>query len=352
MAESRGRPLVALSVVIVVWIAGRAAQLQMESSLPVLEVTPLTTSVERDMPVDAALAQAFSAELTSPPAVHRVQPQARSTPVLMRVKNAREAPEFDYPEPMNWFALAPQQMSQTRLSRSRDDEQPIVMSAPNFIPSPEHSSRKRLAFYGYSFWRNSQSAAGIAPAGQYGGSQSGLIATYILGEDETAPALLGRVSVSPSPNTDREVALGIRWQPMAKLPVALSAERRFRSNGTDTFALYVAGGENGVQLPLGFELGGYAQAGILTDKKRTSFFDANMRIKRTVIKAGRIRFLAGGGAWSGGQTGAARLDIGPSLSAELPVGDTQYRIEADWRFRVAGQATPVNGPTLTVTTSF
>ena len=60
----------------------------------------------------------------------------------------------------------------------------------------------------------------------------------------------------------------------------------------------------------------------------------------------------GGGAWGGAQQGAARLDIGPSLTVDLRLGAAPARIEADYRWRVAGNAEPGNGGVVTLSTGF
>ena len=60
----------------------------------------------------------------------------------------------------------------------------------------------------------------------------------------------------------------------------------------------------------------------------------------------------GGGVWGGAQQGAARLDIGPSLTVDLRLGAAPARIEADYRWRVAGNAEPGNGGVVTLSTGF
>ena len=60
----------------------------------------------------------------------------------------------------------------------------------------------------------------------------------------------------------------------------------------------------------------------------------------------------GGGVWGAAQPGLARLDIGPQASVRLPLAGTGIRLSADWRFRIAGDAAPASGPTLTVGTDF
>ncbi len=210
----------------------------------------------------------------------------------------------------------------------------------------------KTAIYGYSFWRMGARGFGLAPAGQYGGSQSGLIATYRLADATTAPALLWRTSYAPAKNGAHEFAIGARIQPFVKIPASLSVERRFISQAPDSFALYIAGGKADIALGHKFTLSSYAQAGFVQGKNLKHFFDANVHVDHVLLNKSALTVHIGAGAWSGGQTGIARLDIGPSLRTVVPLGTTKVRVDADWRFRVAGNAIPGNGPALTVSTSF
>jgi hypothetical protein len=219
-------------------------------------------------------------------------------------------------------------------------------------PSPRPYVKPRASTYGYSFWRKAGSTSGLAPASQYGGGQSGLIGTYRLGESENAMAILWRVSVAHARTAEQELAFGIRWQPTTKLPITLSAERRFRNDNTDNIAFYIAGGKSDVPLVAKFKLDTYAQIGILTGAHPDRFFDANVRVDRPVFNAAPFSISAGGGLWAGGQKGASRIDIGPSMRTDFKVSDAHFRLNADWRFRIAGNAAPGDGPTITLSTNF
>ncbi|WP_397590790.1 hypothetical protein [Sphingorhabdus sp.] len=67
---------------------------------------------------------------------------------------------------------------------------------------------------------------------------------------------------------------------------------------------------------------------------------------------GGAQLSAGGGIWGGGQSDIMRLDVAPSARAWVPAGPARLRIDASWRFRVAGDAQPGNGPAVTLSTSF
>ena len=105
-------------------------------------------------------------------------------------------------------------------------------------------------------------------------------------------------------------------------------------------------------LPLNFRLDGFAQAGVVSGKSGGVFVDAILQAHRPVGKIGPTELSLSAGAWAGGQDEVLRVDIGPSLAADTPIGGARLRLEASWRLRVAGNAAPGNGPAITLSTSF
>ncbi len=235
-------------------------------------------------------------------------------------------------------------------ANSMYDLQPVQLVRRSKQTTPEP---KRLDFYAYSFWRGSASPNSNAPAAQYGGSQSGVVATYRLtkaGQPEVA--VLARAAVTPGAFADQEMAMGLRWRPIPKLPISVSAERRLRAQSPDQFALYAAGSIEDVDLPKDVKVRGFAQAGITRTSKLDFFYDAGVRAERRLVKISNTELFAGAGAWTGGQRGATRLDLGPTVRSELNIGAARVSLSADWRFRVGGNAGPSNGPAITVATGF
>ncbi|MBK6708394.1 MAG: hypothetical protein IPG54_13280 [Sphingomonadales bacterium] len=214
------------------------------------------------------------------------------------------------------------------------------------------SSQKRLHFYGYNFWRQGSTGAALAPAAQYGGSQYGAIATWDpLGSAGKGPALLVRGSGTPD-GVQQEVAVGARWQPDRKWPISLSLERRFRFYGPDGFAAYVAGGVDRVPIVGRLALDAYGQAGYSLGGISSPFVDAHARVQHPLAKPLGIPIRIGAGAWVGGQKGAYRADVGPTLSAQVDSRFADFTLQLDWRKRVVGNADPVDGLALTVATDF
>ena len=82
------------------------------------------------------------------------------------------------------------------------------------------------------------------------------------------------------------------------------------------------------------------------------FADVALQTHRPIAKSGRASLSAGAGIWGGGQDNVMRLDVGPNIRANIMAGGAQFQLDASWRFRVAGQAQPGNGPAVTLSTSF
>ena len=232
-----------------------------------------------------------------------------------------------------------------------------IIIAALFEPPKRQRSIRLKNIYAYSFWRQGDATPGALGNGQYGGSQSALLVSVPLlqhkRDSSVAPiSFIGRASVSHDTPHEREWAAGVLWRPSARFPAALSLERRFRPNRPDTIAAFVSGGHDGTPLPLGFVLDGYGQAGFVTGKSGGAFADAQLYALKNMARNQDISLTAGAGTWAGGQSNIMRVDMGPSVRANLKAGAASLRLDASWRFRVAGKATPGDGPTVTLSTSF
>lgn len=178
-----------------------------------------------------------------------------------------------------------------------------------------------------------------------GGSQAGARISHRLAGGFSVS---GRAYLPLRRAAGAEVAAGLDWQPVAALPVQLRAERRqaIGREGRSAFALSLAGGASQV-LPRRLRLDAYGQAGVVGTHARDLFVDGAVRLSAPV---GPVEI--GAGAWGAAQPGAARVDAGPALSYRLPVRGANVRLEAGWRFRLAGDAAPRSGPALTLGADF
>jgi hypothetical protein len=345
--DIRGRALYYPLILIAGWVVGRAAILgNSHSEEPTRAPTALLAEGGAVIPAlrTAGSIGAWPINRTAPARhsrMHRPLPTNPTSPTSAR------------PIPLAMGSISPIFLPEQRTAGRHDAPQPLAFPPPISINgSPAPATGRRFNGYGYSFWRLRSARSGIAPAGQYGGSQSGVQAIYDLGGNvNEGMALQGRAAFAPR-GKEAEVALGLRWQRPTRLPFSLTAERRIDPAGPDRWAAYAAGGFDPQPLPLDFTIDGYAQAGWVGGRDATAFFDAQSRLSRPLARIGSATLRAGIGAWAAGQDGAQRLDIGPSIAAEISAGTITFDLRLDWREKIAGSALPGSGPAFTIATGF
>jgi hypothetical protein len=185
-----------------------------------------------------------------------------------------------------------------------------------------------------------------------GGSQIGGRIGYRINEDVEQPlSIVGRAYSPVNRRAGSEAALGLEWKPMARLPLRVLAERRqaIGNEGRSAFALMAYGGVSDVALSGNIRLEAYAQAGLVGARSRDAFADASIALAFPLDEERRL--TVGGAVWGAAQPGISRVDAGPRLSLKLPRAE-RVRVIADWRFRLAGDALPASGPSLTLATDF
>jgi hypothetical protein len=216
---------------------------------------------------------------------------------------------------------------------------------PTAASAARLASRPGLDRWSVSTWllvrRDGGSA--LASGGTLGGSQAGFRIGYRLGRPLELSA---RVSSPLGNRRGTGAAFGLDWRPSARLPLNLLVERRqgIGRGGRNAFALTLHGGVYR-RLAGDFRLDAYAQAGIVGARSRDLFADGGARLGVP------IRGIEVGASVSGGaQPGVSRLDLGPQVTLRLP--GERLRLTAEWRFRIAGEARPGSGPTLTLAGDF
>ena len=221
---------------------------------------------------------------------------------------------------------------------------------PKVTPSFEESRPKprfdRLQLSTWAMLRATPGLPSLAGTGTLGGSQAGARLLYRFN-----PHLAASLRTSAPINSRRggEAALGIRYQPFASIPVAITAERRKAFGqygaGRNAFAAFVEGGLYGRSMPLNSSLDAYLQAGIVGAKSRDWFVDGQAAVTRPVWR----NISAGVGVWGGAQPGLSRLDVGPRLSLRMGRG---IRVHADYRHKLVGNALPGSGGVVTIAGDF
>jgi hypothetical protein len=230
---------------------------------------------------------------------------------------------------------------------------------------PGQALRPRSSRWSADGWlllRGDQAPALATGAAAYGGSQAGAVLRYGLAPASgRRPQAYVRVSGALGKSVrQNEAALGLMVRPLRGLPVAVLTEGRLQDQSglTRLRPVVMAVTELApLYLPLGIEAEAYAQGGWAGGRGATPFYDLAATFERRVVRPlPGIELSAGGGVWSGGQRGAARLDLGPRVELRSTLGPPSRRIGVrvgvDWRFRVAGSANPGSGPALTVAAGF
>jgi hypothetical protein len=287
-------------------------------------------------------------------------PQPIAVPYYYPLPAAMRPPAAQRARPSAWDEVAPTPLplyegwgmaappSETRLAASGLETQPMASEAapmPGPVGAPIARRFDRLQLSAWALLRGSPGPGALATGGTLGGSQVGARLSW-----NFSPSLAASLRSSSSVGGVRyaEVAAGVRWKPLASVPVALNLERRQAINrwgGRNAFALFAEGGL--YQTPM-FGLGNldvYAQGGVVGLKSRDLFFDGAATFTRPVWKT----WSAGVGVWGGMQPGLYRIDAGPRISLALPRG---IRLHADYRQRLAGEAAPASGPALTIAGDF
>ncbi len=236
----------------------------------------------------------------------------------------------------------------------RASRTPTEVTAAQPFSAPAVDQRWRGTVW--AFWRGESGGASAMSGSQLGGSQAGVRIDHAIGRIAGgATSAYARASAAMAPPYAAEAALGLAWRPARTLPVTLAVERRQRvsAGGRSAFAAYAAGGIDPTDIGAGLTLEGYGQAGIVGFADPDAFVDGKLSVTRRLTERGARRDIAIGASLSGGaQPGASRLDIGPEVQLRLPLGKERARLSAEWRERIAGDALPASGPTVTLIGEF
>lgn len=202
----------------------------------------------------------------------------------------------------------------------------------------------------WAVWRQGSSPSALLPT--LGGSQAGVRLAWAANEELE---LYGRVTVNPGRQRRpmaAEAAAGLAVRPSPRSAFALLVERReplSPAAGRGRFVAALAGGGT-VALSPRLQLDGYGAAGVSGMSRPQPFAEGSVRAARALGSYGPVDTEVGIGAWAATQTGAHRLDVGPTIAARLP--DQRTRVAVDWRQRVAGTAAPGSGVAVTMGLDF
>lgn len=343
---ARGRPLRFLAIVTVSWIGVRVAMLWPTSD-------SFSEAIERAVAlpeiVDTRASDALPT-VVRPPVEPRA-PKASSSPRMLAALPPARMPSI--PGPATVAEPAPE--ARVRLAMlgflRYGSAVPIEANAavPQLLaPPPPATQARPLDPWRFSFWLFSRSGAATPGLARLGGGQAGVRASYRVIGPLSASARLA----TALDGSGREVALGGEVR-LGKLPVTLTADYRVALDGGRSGpALGVVAGVDDMTVAGRASIEAYGQAGVVFRDRPQGYADGAARITVPVAPRAPVRITVGAGTWAGVQPGAARVDVGPSAVARVPVGDRDFRIALDWRQRIAGRAAPGSGLALTVGADF
>ncbi len=388
-AAQRGQPVVVLMLLLFGWVAARAAVWELPFAGPLgapqdvqLADYAGPSAPHRSLPggmsksagssrVEAAQA---AMNATAPITLPRVVPFAAPVPSgpLAAPLSANAAAQYGpisaplaAPSPsaprvaaghqMLWMAAVGQLPLPAVLFERRGDQLARMIDRPLARSDAPH---KRWAADSWLLLRPGSAVTvrnGFS-APSYGASQVGAVIRYRLAPDNPRkPSLYLRASAAVRAPHDEELAVGLAARPIARLPVLAMAELRASRPGAGTRlrpAAALVSEFRPLDLPLGLRAEAYGQAGYVGGRDASAFVDGQLHLTRRLARIGKMELRAGAAAWGGAQQGASRVDAGPTASLGMPIGPTNARLSADWRFRLAGRATPGSGPAITLSAGF
>lgn len=325
MAPGRGRPVRFLAIVTLGWVGMR-----------VVLLLPDTVEVVTRGAAGLAVPKVVAAPMVNGRHLSTIYPQAFRQ---------------DYPpKPVSRSAAVPMESMEIALIApvAAAAAQPIgaAVDAP-VLPRPDLPPG-RLARSGVSgsAWVAVRGGSATGGPVQLGGGQAGVRLRLPVSASNRV-ALVGRIA-APLAGPGSEAAVGVEWRPGGGA-VAVVAERRIAldrgSNGTGLGV--IAGLDRAIGERIVVE--GYGQAGVVLRAGTQPYADG---AARALYRIGSGRLRLGVGGWGVAQREGARVDIGPSAVAVLPLGKQAVRASLDWRQRVAGQAAPGSGLALTLGSDF
>ena len=371
-SRRRGQPVVVLGAILLCWVAGRVVashHLPPAAPLAMSDVPPATVPSSRQAPSPLP-SQTRGADVARP--VIALPPPSPPPPVRVEVGEGVAYPAQRPRAPARETAFAPTPAAVAGghgllwlAAVSRLPLPPAFMSPTGRAPAgaawpARHEATPRGSRWTADGWlllRGRGAPPGAAPFASYGASQIGAVVRYRLDPaSRHRPMATLRAAAALDGSGEREVALGLAVRPVSAVPVSLIAELRATRLASGAIrarpAVSAVTELAPVALPLGLRGQAYGQAGYVGGAGATAFADGELRIDRSVALYGAADLRLGAAAWGGAQDGAARFDIGPTVSLGLSGSGKAARLGLDWRLRVAGNAAPASGPALTLSAGF
>lgn len=352
--SASGRPVRFFLVLMTGWVIIRVASAMFGGSA----VAPLLPR-----PIPVATAQLMGSP--SPKVVPVVAPSAQLRVAKWPAKNVFAAgpkngiipasttsPQGAADEPEDKLVTFDRKIAEA--AESRRPSTFVQPAPPAWSLTPSDGTKvRRWRGSAWLLWRDgSANPQDLVTGGRLGGSQAGLRLDYDLTPTSSSrAALYGRVSRAFNRPASPEAAAGIAWQPSRSIPVSIAAERRISlgDGARNANAVFAVGGFGPTPILGELEAETYGQAGLVGFNRRDLFADGKLSLL-TPISGTPVR--TGLSVSGGAQPRVERVDIGPEVQVRLPLPRVASRLSIEWRQRVAGEASPSSGLTLTLGADF
>ncbi len=341
----KGQPLIIWGLLLGSWMLVRA-QFMLDEVLV----------EKRDQPVIIAGGKAASPQLKSiDPRIDAVSPRnalpqlaISPSPVVQQLSmkpNDGQLSLFSA-SPDHPFGISKPAEPAPKIGQAHSAPQPIVRLRSTAKPNSRLSG---------DLWLFTRNSSGIVSGTALGASQGGGRLRYRLSPGQLNKSIAASLRfATPLQGRGMEISPGLSLAVGQKLPVELIIERRIRpdQDAQDQWAILAAAGLPTTGIAYRTTVEGYAQAGIVGVKQKTPFIQIGVGAHRTMISQNNLHIKVGAGLWADQQKSTRRVDLGPELVALAKAGERPFRLSAQWRFKVSGNAKPGSGPSLSVATSF
>ncbi|QGP78022.1 hypothetical protein [Sphingobium sp. CAP-1] len=352
---AHSRPLRFFGLILFGWIAIRLAAPGMVPLRSIDAIAPTAAPVA----MASSTVMAAAAAPVAPPALltrHRPQSVTPPLPLLRPAPPPVRALQDDRDIPIDLMQFINFTVGFANRHYASDADYMSGFPPGTGMPTPAPvapASTERWHASAWLFWRADGAGAQTAvTVGRLGGSQAGVRVDYELTPHaKLRTVAYGRTTAALQHPAAPEAAIGLSIQPVRKIPLSLAAERRIAlgNGGRNANAVMAVGGFGPVAIGPGIEAEGYAQTGIVGFRRGDAFIDGKLSLLSPLPRSAvRVGAALSGGA----QSGANRLDIGPEVQVRLPLPQVAARIGIEWRERIAGNARPGSGLTVTLATDF
>ncbi len=149
-----------------------------------------------------------------------------------------------------------------------------------------------------------------------------------------------------------QAALGVAVRPFPRVPVTLVAERLLKLGSLARSDWQIRAYGGGTKRVAGIDLSAFGEAGVI-GARPDYFAGGQLLVEKAFRLPGNLEFSAGLGTWGAMQQTnrtVDRLDIGPTARLSHPRVPMALRV--DYRRRVAGNARPDGGLTVTLSAAY